>query len=314
MADEHNEHLTRRGLLAGLGALGGGAVLGATAGSGTASAEPEPSPLTDGSPRFVVSDVTPLGSPPQGGVTYTYANFHDFVAESGTRLIGGYGAYGDLLWATLALPAGAIVRDVEWYTINQSGAGRSAYIRLWAAGISGVGQILNMTIPQSAAMTATYRSLPTTLNGPFPLGTKLMVGVHVPTSAAQVHGIRVGYSPGPLRPTLLPTPIRVYDSRSVNGPIAPNGTRNISLAAAIPVGAVGALINLSVTNTNGSGTLRVGKGGDTPVATSLQWSRTGDRVTTSTTTQVSGNREIAVLSVSSTGTTQLLVDVVGYLV
>ena len=314
MADEHSEHLTRRGLLAGLGALGGGAVLGATAGSGTAGAEPEPSPLTDGSPRAIPTNLEPIGSAPQAGTTYAYAMFVDFSVSAGTRTIGTAGAYGGQLGTTFDLPPGAVLRDIEWYTRNQATTPFYAVAWLWVAGTDGQPVIDIRTIPQSADIAATYVPVLTNFNGPFPLGTKLVLQAFAPTTTTQIHGVRVGYSPGPLRPTLLPTPIRVYDSRSVNRPIAPNGTRNISLAAAIPVGAVGAIINLSVTNTNGTGTLRVGKGGDTPVATSLQWSRTGDRVTTSTTTQVSGNREIAVLSVSSTGTTQLLVDVVGYLV
>ncbi|MCU1498819.1 MAG: hypothetical protein JWM47_2772 [Acidimicrobiales bacterium] len=311
---EANDGISRRAVLTGLGAVGGGAVI-AGAMAGPVGAEPGPS--TGAGTRAAPPGLVEISSTPVEGVSYRFLTMFDFSPETGTREWSGNGGTfvntTGFLWASLDLPPGAVLRDVEFYTRNSAEA--AGWVRIWRSGNAFLPTTgADVTIPAAADLHATRLVIPASTNGPFPHGTKLQIGYPNTTATNLINGARVGFSPGPLETVLLPTPVRAYDSRETGGPIAPNATRTISLASQLPVGAVGALINLSITNTNGSGTLRVGKSTETPVATAIQWSRTDDKVTTSVTTKVSGGRQIAVKSVASGGPTDVVVDVIGYLV
>lgn len=316
--------LGRRHLIAGLGALGGGALIGGLPEAAAASIDgtgPD-GPGAAGGPggrAFPIS--TTMASAPQPGVRYEFRGVFDFVAESvGADLIwsqtGTYATVVDsALWTSFDLPPGAVVHDIEWYVRNSSGSSVYPMARAWTPNSGAMSNaIVDVEVPSGGASLQVRRGLaPATTNGPYPHGCRLFCGLRTVTGGAvRVNGVRVGYRPAAGAVALLPTATRVYDSRSTT-PLAPNQTRTIGLAGAIPAGALGAVISLSVTGCVGKGTLRLGPGGATPAATAIQWSRTGDQVTTAANTAIDANRRIAVRSVGSTGNTHVVVDVVGYL-
>lgn len=218
------------------------------------------------------------------------------------------------MWTSVELPRGAQVHDVEWYLYNTSGSTIYGYAWIWTAGNGYLNyQIASTPLTTGSGIRTTRSVIAGSANGPYPAGCRLLLTTYTPTNATvQVNGVRVGFRPGSMGTQLLSTPIRAYDSRS-GAPFAPDETRTISLAGAIPAGAVGAVVSLSITGTQNRGTLRLGAGGATPTATAIQWSRTGDQVTTAANTALSAARTIAVKSVGSTGDAHVIVDVVGYL-
>jgi len=117
-----------------------------------------------------------------------------------------------------------------------------------------------------------------------------------------------------LIPVMLATSARVYDSRTHDGVIKAGQTRTVSLASWIPASSYvqGAMLNLTVTHTVGAGYLRVyPRDGTVPVTSSVNWFASNQTLANSALTLVdTAHRAI---SVYSSGTTQFVVDIVGYL-
>jgi hypothetical protein len=126
---------------------------------------------------------------------------------------------------------------------------------------------------------------------------------------------------------LLPSPLRAYDSRTADGPLAPNVTRTVSLASgkdgaqavqiAVPAGATGAIVTLTVTDT----TAGVGGPGGfltmysaalaTPPSTStINWTGAGQNL--ATTTQVVVDASGSVKVTDGANATNFVIDVIGY--
>jgi len=126
---------------------------------------------------------------------------------------------------------------------------------------------------------------------------------------------------------LLPSPLRAYDSRTADGPLSPNQTRTVSLATgkdgaqavqiAVPAGATGAIVTLTVTDTT------VGVGGPggfltlysaalpTPPSTStINWTGAGQNL--ATTTQVVVDASGSVKVTDGANATNFVIDVIGY--
>lgn len=313
--------LNRRHLLAGLGALGGGVVAGGLfADAADAQSPPEGPVATRGPGTRATPILSTIASAHLAGVTYEYRAQFDFSPESdaASRKFGGTGVHAvgapTSLWTSVEVPRGAQIHDIEWYLYNNSGSLYSASAWMWTAGSGFLNhQIATTSMTSGTGIRAARTVVDGTKNGPYPAGCRLLLSVYTPINGSvQVNGVRVGYRPGAMGTQLLSTPVRAYDSRS-GAPFAPNESRTISLAGAIPAGAVGAVLSLSVTGAQNRGTLRLGAGGATPTATAIQWSRTGDQVTTAANTALSAARTIAVKSVGSTGNAHVIVDVVGYL-
>lgn len=315
------EGVSRRGLLAGLGALGGGVVAGGLFADAADAQSTSEGPVATRGPGSRATPITStIASAHLAGINYEYRAQFDFSPESSTatRAFGGFGVHSvgaqTSMWTSVDLPRGAQVHDVEWYLYNTSGSTISAGAWIWTAGSGYLNhQIATTPLASGSGIRAARTVVADANKGPYPAGCRLLLTTFTPTNATvQVNGVRVGYRPGAMGTQLLATPVRAYDSRST-APFAPNESRTISLAGAIPAGAVGAVLSLSVTGAQNRGTLRLGAGGATPTATAIQWSRTGDQVTTAANTALSAARTIAVKSVGSTGNAHVIVDVVGYL-
>jgi hypothetical protein len=218
-----------------------------------------------------------------------------------------------LLTASFDLPPGARLYDVEWYVYNASSQQVSCLLRIYSAGS---GQFLTVavdtTVPANAGMVAQRADVPSTSNGPFPSGTRAVACLFTSTDATvQINGVRVGYTKAPLRTVLLPAPVRIVDSRTSGGALN-NTSRTISLAGHTPIGALGAVVNLTVVNTVSTGFLALTAAGSTATPTStVHWFASGQTVANQATSAISGSRTI---TLTAHGSTQFLVDLIGYLI
>jgi hypothetical protein len=131
--------------------------------------------------------------------------------------------------------------------------------------------------------------------------------------AVQAIGTRAGLQ-------LVPTPIRVYDSRAggnADGPLPGGSQRVVSLAVptttpAVPPGATGALISLTLDSTLQSGFLAVFANGIAwPNNSNINWYATGQIVAVTTVTAVDATGKVTVLA-GGPGATQFIIDVIGY--
>jgi hypothetical protein len=126
---------------------------------------------------------------------------------------------------------------------------------------------------------------------------------------------------------LLPSPLRAYDSRTVDGPLAINATRTVSLASgldgakasqlAVPAGATGAIVTLTATNTTagvgGPGGFLTMYNADltaTPSTSSINWTGAGQNVAVTTTVAVDVLGRVKVTD--GANATDFVLDVIGY--
>ncbi|MEY2446262.1 MAG: hypothetical protein QOE00_2842 [Ilumatobacteraceae bacterium] len=123
---------------------------------------------------------------------------------------------------------------------------------------------------------------------------------------------------------LLPVPLRAYDSRDNNGAkIAPLETRVVSLATgkdalgasviAVPPGATGALVTLTVTSTVGpGGFLKLYSAAiSEPATSSINWAGLNQNIAVSTQVAVDASGQVKVTG--GAAPTHFVIDVIGYL-
>ena len=173
--------VSRRGALTGIGALAGVGLLadpvGATASLNSVLAAPK------ARHSFApINNTAPLGSPLKQGWTYRYLSYMDFIPLdfSGGRSLGGismaFANSNGFLRATLDLPFGAQIGDLELYCDNNFLDSVFVEFSLWQPGVldliyltawkipHGVGQVLNQAVSAGPS-------------GPYPPGTKLVIEI-----------------------------------------------------------------------------------------------------------------------------------------
>jgi len=154
--------------------------------------------------------------------------------------------------------------------------------------------------------------------------------INVHTVAFPQGAIRGQLSEGPAAPGvahLLTEPLRAYDSRTADGPLTINTARTVSLAVgtdgsnashpAVPAGATGAIVTLTVTNT-GSGV--GGAGGflklynaavvTPPAISTINWFGPNQNIATTTQVAVDPTGRVKVLA--GANATDFIIDVIGY--
>jgi hypothetical protein len=313
--DQNRSKISRRGLMTGLGAAGGALALGVVAPT-SAGAAPRPQLQRDAPP----AGLAPISSAPQLGVGYQFRSWDDFFPEDDLaygRKFGGGGFYtnvtGNYLAATYDLAPGATLYDLEWYVSNT--APMTVYANVWASNQAFLNTFWSAEIPAGSGVTAHRFVIPSNVNGPYPHGTRLLVAAGTGTDGSQlVNGVRAGFKNAPRTPVLLSTPVRAYDSRSAGGPLSSGHSRTISLAAHLPAGAAGAIINPTVIQTVTAGYLKLYAAGTTePPTSTVNWFGSGQAIGNQSTTAVSLDRSVTV-TVGGGHSTQFVLDVVGYLV
>lgn len=310
--------ISRRHMLTGLGAVGGAAALGMPAAAAASAVPGSGSRPSDVSPVLP----SPISSPPQSGVHYEFRSYDDFEpgAFDDGKNFGGSGAYtpnstSAALTTTFDLPPGATLYDVEWYVLNTSGGTANCQLRIWSSGsgLDFAGGVDTAITTNSKAVVAARSVVPTSSNGPFPHGTRA-VATCLTTSdlKVQVNGVRLGYKSAPAATVLLPSPVRVVDSRTSGGALGNSDTRSISLASYVPVGALGALFNLTVVGTVGAGYLRTyATGTPIPTASSINWYASNLVLANQVTCALTTARSVSLFCRSQT---DFLIDLLGYLV
>ena len=105
--------------------------------------------------------------------------------------------------------------------------------------------------------------------------------------------------------TLLPTPLRAYDSRDADGPLALNTSRTVSVLTgkdgsgvvqlAVPPGATGALLTLTATDTTGPGFLKIySAASPLPATSNLNFTTANENIAVGTTTAIDAQSRVTV--------------------
>jgi len=126
---------------------------------------------------------------------------------------------------------------------------------------------------------------------------------------------------------LLPEPLRAYDSRTAEGPLAINSTRSVSLATgvdgtgvsrlAVPAGATGAIVTLTVTNTGtgvggAGGFLKLFSGALSapPSISTINWFGPDQNIAVTTQVAVDATGHVNVFA--GANQTDFIIDVLGF--
>lgn len=110
---------------------------------------------------------------------------------------------------------------------------------------------------------------------------------------------------------VLSTPVRAYDSRAGDGPLAAGNQRNVVMTG-VPAGASAVTVSVTITQTTSSGYLSLFRGGAAwPGNSNLNWFATGQTFAVTTISAVNVSRIVTVRA-EGVGSTQLIIDVIGY--
>lgn len=196
-------------------------------------------------------------------------------------------------------------------------------------------QSLNVGVSIDAEQTSLRFS--TAATSPFTSGATYQTRDIVVDSTGVIWFCVAGGTPGTWRMLAGPstagaftpvTPARVYDSRlgtySPNGVLGSGQNRTISVANSydvngarvttnfVPAGATAVFANVTVVETVGAGYLAVNPGGTTVVsASTINWSASGQVLANGVSLTLNGARELSVIN-GSGGSTQFIIDVLGY--
>lgn len=319
MSEESTAHnLGRRGLLVGAGtAVAGGLV---AAGIGPASAAPvrpagDGTRATPGGPGKSSPITSTIASAPTSGAVYRFVDMYDFnpFDDTAVRTWGGQGVYtavtATALRASVDIPPGATVRDIEYYVSNSSGSGAScsAYVHVPGSGfIWGIGA--DASVPSGDGSIVAVKVVPTQA-GPYPFGARLLIGVTTPTDGSvQVNGGRAAFSRSGGQVDVFGNPIRAYDSRTTGGRFAANETRTIRLTSGVvPPGCSGIIANITATGSTAAGSLTVFAGGATLPPTPTVNFQAGETISNEIIVSVSAARQI---QIEASAAVHAVVDVV----
>lgn len=316
------------------------------AGSGALAAAPPPGGGSDvdaggvsseghsAVPLDTVGGVTTIASPPEPGVLYATRCMYDFspFASDAVRQWGGNGVYSatnpSAMRATVDLPAGALLHDMEWYVYNNGGLSRSCDLLRWTASSGTLSLVAQLPFPPGAGVRALRVVIPEVQRGPFPSGIVFIGTITTPDDGTvQVNGFRLGYTLPAVAaaPSFHPiAPQRVYDSRHGDGRMARNTSRTVSVANgldaggtvvapdAVPPGATAIVANVTVSGPTGPNYLSVVPGGSSGFTTSTINFPGGFDAANGTTVLLGADRMVTIFCGDQTGSTDVIIDVTGY--
>ncbi|MDR4308127.1 hypothetical protein IHQ68_16020 [Chelatococcus sambhunathii] len=251
--------LGRRGALAGLFAFAAAATM-----AGPAMAGPAPNVRRSAAARSPAAspDTDTIASPPTPGYAYRTLWYNDFLPldpSANARTFGGAGGfYSDTgLQAAVEIPAGALLRSVEWFVANTSGSNMAFYAQIWTPTDAYITQVVTTIVPSSASSTPTMTlGLTTSDNwGPYPEGSKIVL--YAPTTpTCLLNGVRLGFTGGGLETNIRPAPLKLYDSATTGGKFAAGETRTITLPG-VPAGTTAVILRIITTGSTAAGTVKV---------------------------------------------------------
>lgn len=302
--------LSRRQLIAGLGAASGAAGLLAAIPGGTIVAGPADPALGPGPAQFpqVLAPVVPA-------LTYAQLDAYAFFNTDATKgrlvdqLTGATAIDTFDLVAPLPIPARSRIRQIN---LSYRGTPVVAVFRRPFADPLGdqIAFTSGGALPDSGPSPRAE-----TVNADVPLLDNVTYTLHVfGPPGTSLHGATVGYVPPTQGFVPLDPPTRPLDTRQAGqGPkLAPGVPRTVDLG--LPAGARGAVLNLTITNTESSfGFVSVYRAGIAfPGNSSINWSSPGLTAANAVITAVDDQGRIALRA--GEAATDVVVDVLGYLV
>ena len=184
------------------------------------------------------------------------------VVTQGTDLTSG----GTLV-APLALPVGAVLKQVTLYYLFPSGVLQASVQRK-----PFVGAYDAVSPPATLPTGPGFQAFTWDMTEPVTGDASYAVFVNTLDTTQLVSGLRYGYAAPPAQAfTPLPAINRVLDTRTTGGKLAPNEERVVELG--VPAGPRAGVINLTVTETEAAGFVAVFAAGTTYAGnSSINWS------------------------------------------
>jgi hypothetical protein len=309
-----SNEMSRRGVLAGLGAATGAAAIGLAAPTAGAAATRRDG--DGGFPPFVGQSegkLTTSAPPLVEGLSYRVIDPSAFDAlgtggASGRTVTANQGvtpsAPPDTLVAPIDVPVGAVIKEFTVSYVSPAAAvGFVVYKKSFEA---------QYNLLTSASLPAGAGYLTRTLGVDEPVdGNGSYMAFAASLAAGQfIGGLRVGYVPPPQAFVPISPVNRVLDTRLSGGKLAANEERTVPLG--VPSFAKAAVVNLTVTDTEGAGFVAVFPANVAwPGNSSINWSETGQNLANGviTATDAIGNVKIR----GGVAPTHVVIDVQGYL-
>ena len=290
--------ITRRNVLAGMGVSAGVVATG----QGAAAAAPDQ--VT--TPTEVAAPLLPAAITP--GLDYLFLGGSQFMGRSNDILFsnGTAGVYtsGVFIDAHFGLPVGSTIKEIELFITGSSSVTVGTYRISTAGAISSLGALTVVGgTPGTISMTEVTDG-----------NSIYMIEVNGTTAGRVFQAARVGYIP-PYRRLITVNPQqRVYSTRDTPSLVKFVNTeeRVIDLSAAVPAGAVAAVLNVTTTQQENPGYLGLFPDGTTWPGTSSINYFTGQDIANNSIVGVSSDRKIKCRC--GGGSTHVIVDVTGYLI
>jgi hypothetical protein len=211
--------------------------------------------------------------------------------------------------APLVVPVGSRLKEIS-IAYQAPAPASSPAMLIFRQPLGGVLQSAGtVPLPASAGQTVVTAQLNEAVDGSSTYNLQFFVGFTNPT--AFVYAVRVGYVPPPQAFVPLSPSKRVLDTRVAGGKFNVNEERLVTLAG-VPSFAHGAVLNLTVTETEGAGYMAVFPGGTSwPGNSSINWSAPNQNIANAVLTAMDASSRITIRC--GVNRTQAVLDVVGYL-
>jgi hypothetical protein len=250
------------------------------------------------------------------------------AASAGTeQLVAGLSAAAEVPTPTVLTGSGIANISIDTGT-NQicwslsvaglSGPALAAHIHKGAPGVAGP-----IVVPLSPPNPTSRGCTIDPVNAPLIAATPSDYYVNVHTAANPTGESRGQLANAVQFTVLLPVPLRAYDSRLGDGKLKAGETRTVSLSSgkdatgasqlAVPAGATAALVNLTITDTEAGGFVKMYSAAiSEPATSSINWSQSGQNLAVSTPVAVDAQGHIKLTG--GVNATNVVVDVIGYLI
>ena len=291
--------LSRRGLIAGLGAL-----------AGATAVTTFPS-VAMAAPHAASGDQTEALGAVRAGLTYLPIDAFDFSADNGTEYTQdpsgtGVATIPAVIGVSLPLPSGSVIRQLN---IAYQNVPSVSIVKRSLASPMAVEQVLVPTVLAAGggAKTQTIEmdpGVPIAAGATYSLRFAVDVGY-------SVYGVTVGYeAPGRVFVPFTGAQPRVYDSRTSAGKLAANEERIVPLGLA---GARHGVFNLTLDATEGAGFVAAFAANVVyPGTSSINWSTTNQIIANTVIANVDSLGQIKIRG--GANKTHVVIDMIGYLI
>jgi hypothetical protein len=314
-----DSQVTRRTLLAGAGVAAAAATIGTFATTAGAQADGSggfSSSASDASgaslrPAALTAGLTYLPVDPTLFEPINSNQVRLVTAVNGTSITTPPGG----LMAPVVVPVGSVLKEITFAYFSTAG---TLNLALWKKGLTTAWNLLapspptGLNLPNGpATQTATF-TLTETVDG---TSTYMILMNNITTTAQSVHGLLIGYAPPALPPVppayVAASPIaRVLDTRTTGGKLGPDEERIISLG--VPGSVNGAVINLTITETEGAGFVAVFPADVAyPGNSSINWSAPNENIANGVITAVDPTGKVKIRG--GVNPTHVVIDVLGAL-